>query len=79
MRVVIDIHLLSPKKAKEFYIECWGKLYLVPEDSDEYQRLWDIVNSLERVHKFPWEDLHLMWVEARKNVGAPKMKRKAHG
>lgn len=79
MNIEIDIHVLSPKKAKEFYIECWGKLYLAPEDSDEYQRLWDIVHSLERVDMFPRKDLHLMRAEARKNVGAPKMKRKVHG
>ncbi len=79
MYVVIDIHVLSPEKAKEFYIKCWGELYLAPEDSDEYQRLWDIVHSLERVHNFPQEDLRLMRTEARKNVGAPKMKRKVHG
>ena len=72
MNIEIDITKLSLEKAKEFYVECWGRLLILLPDSDEYIYAFDMVIALEEEFNFPQEYIRKVWTQSHKEAGTQK-------
>lgn len=63
---------LPLEEAKKLYVQHWGVLIALDDDSAEFLISWDVIASLESAHTFSREDFIVMRKEAHVRTVAKK-------